>query len=96
MKKTMPANGHLTGYNFVKPYLALDGQKPARGGRDKSPKGRGKWVDLLDSAIHDSLKNEAAFTMVVFWSESMLKVMPTVTKIDGEDAMRFVRTIPLE
>jgi len=50
----------------------------------------------LPFAIHDSSKNEAAFTMVVCWSERKLKLMPFATNIDGGDARRLVRTIPLE
>jgi len=50
----------------------------------------------LSFAIQDSLKNEAAFTMVVCRSKSMLKVMPIMTKIDGGGAKGLVETIPLE
>lgn len=49
----------------------------------------------LQFAIHDSSKNEAAFTMVVCWSKSKQKFIPFATNIAGE-ARRLVRMIPKE
>jgi len=49
----------------------------------------------LPFAIHDSSKNEATFTMVVYWSEKKLKFIPFATNIEG-DARRLVRMIPKE
>jgi IS4 transposase len=50
----------------------------------------------LPFAIHDSSKNEAAFTIIVCWSKRKLKLMPLATNIDGGNAKRLVKTIPLE
>jgi len=47
----------------------------------------------LPFAIHDSSKNEATFTMVVYWSREKGKFIPFATNVDG-NVRRLVRTIP--
>jgi hypothetical protein len=43
-------------YNFVKPHMALEGQTPAQRAEINLPKGKGKWLDLLEFAIANQEK----------------------------------------
>ena len=45
------AEGQRIHYNFVKPHMALEGQTPAQGAGIVLPKGKDKWLDLLELAL---------------------------------------------
>jgi hypothetical protein len=49
----------------------------------------------LPFSIHDSSKDEASFTMVVYWSREKGRFIPFATNVEG-DARRLVRMIPKE
>lgn len=55
----------------------------------------GREEGKLPFAIHDSSKNEATFTMVVYWSREKGKLIPFATNIEG-NARRLVGMIPKE
>ncbi len=50
----------------------------------------------LPFAIHDSSKNEASFTMVVYWSERKMKLIPFATNVEQRDLRKLVSMIPKE
>ena len=49
----------------------------------------------LPFSIHDSSKNEATFTMVMYWSRAKGKFIPFATNVEGS-TRRLVGTIPKE
>jgi transposase-like protein len=49
--KSQIAEGQRIHYNFVKPHMALEGQTPAQAAGMNLPKGKGKWLDLMELAL---------------------------------------------
>ncbi len=47
----------------------------------------------ISFSIHDNSKNEASFTMVVYWSREKWKHIPFATNVEG-NVRKLVRTIP--
>jgi len=55
----------------------------------------GKEGRIISFSIHDSSKNEASFTMVVYWSREKGKYIPFATNIERTRTVKkLVRTIP--